>query len=93
MRLSAAGPAPGPPGRLYPLSPVHRPGGCELNLGQVRDGGLEVVRLPDSIEIQSLSPSKSFSCIYVVVYYYFLCCHLILQNSETHVAWTGDMLL
>lgn len=51
MRLSAAGPAPGPPGRLYPLSPVHRPGGCELNLGQVRDGGLEVVRLPDSIEI------------------------------------------
>lgn len=59
MRLSAAGPAPGPPGRLYPLSPVHRPGGCELNLGQVRDGGLEVVRLPDSI---------SFSLQVVFVY-------------------------
>lgn len=71
MCLSAAGPAPGPPGRLYPLSPVHRPGGCELNLGQVRDGGLEVVHLPDSIAIQSLSTSKSFSCFHIVNYYLF----------------------
>lgn len=59
MRLFAAGPAPGPPGRLYPLSPAHRPGGCELNLGQVLLRGSEVVRLPDiiaSLSFKSFSP-------------------------------------
>lgn len=48
MRLSAAGPAPGLPGRLYQLSPVLRPGGGELNLGQVQVGGLDVVRFPNN---------------------------------------------
>lgn len=71
MRLSAAGPAPGPPGRLYPLSPVHRPGGCELNLGQVRDGGLEVVRLPDSIETVSFSLQVVF--VYICRCLLFFC--------------------
>lgn len=51
MRLSVVEPAPGPPGRLWPLSLVYRPGGRELRPSYPKPGAasrLGVVPLPDS---------------------------------------------